>query len=59
MELLVLLAIFGLLVLGPRRNGRPRGRAGLLLGILILLVAALALGFGWTWNWLLNDFARR
>ena len=59
MEFLVLLAILALLVLGPRRGGRPRGRIGLVLGILILLVAALAFGFGSLWNWLLDDFARR
>jgi hypothetical protein len=59
MEILILLAIFALLIFGPRRRGRPHNRAVMALGVLILLVAALAFGFGSIWNWLLDDFARR
>jgi len=59
MEILILVAIFALLIVGPRRNGRPHNRAAIALGALILLVFALAFGFGSIWNWLLDDFARR
>ena len=59
MEILILVAIFALLIFGPRRNGRPHNRAAIALGALILLVFALAFGFGSIWNWLLDDFARR
>ena len=59
MEVVVLAAIFLLLVLGPRRGGRPRSMAAVALGLTILLVLALTFGFGSLWNWLLDDFARR
>lgn len=59
MEFLILLAIFALLIFGPRRQGRPRSRAAVALGILLLLVLALAFGFGSIWNWLVEDFSRR
>ena len=59
MEFLVLLAILGLLIFGPRRHGRPHSRAAIAFGALLLLVVALAFGFGSIWNWLLDDFSRR
>lgn len=59
MEILVLVAIFALLVFGPRRNGRPHNRAAIALGALILLVLALTFGIASVWNWVLDDFARR
>jgi hypothetical protein len=59
MEILILVAIFALLIFGPRRNGRPRNRAAIAFGALILLVFALAFGFGSIWNWLLAGFARQ
>ena len=59
MELLILLGIFALLVFGPRRHGRPRSRAGLVVGVLLLLVLSLAFGLGSIWNRLLEGFAGR
>ena len=44
---------------GPRRNGRPRSRAGLVVGVLLLLVLSLAFGLGSIWNRLLEGFAGR
>jgi len=59
MELRILLGIFALLVFGMRRNGRPRSRAGLALGVLLLPVLSLAFGLGSIWNRLLEGFAGR
>ena len=58
MEIVILFAIVALLLLGPRRGGRPQGPVAILAGVLFLLWFAAAFGLGSLWNALVGPIAQ-
>jgi len=57
-EIVVLFAIVALLLLGPRRGGRPQGPLAVLVGILFLIWLAAAFGLGSLWNAVVGPIAQ-
>ncbi len=56
MEPVVLVVIFALLLLGPRRGGRPQRGMALAAGIALLGWFAITFGFGAIWNATFGEF---
>jgi len=57
-DLVILFAIVALLLLGPRRGGRPQGPFAILAGILFLVWLAAAFGLGSLWNAVVGPIAQ-
>jgi hypothetical protein len=57
-EILVLFAVVALLLLGPRRGGRPQSRVAVVAGILFLIWLAAAFGLGSLWNAVVGPIAQ-
>ncbi|MCC7179172.1 MAG: hypothetical protein IT177_12370 [Acidobacteria bacterium] len=55
MEFLVLLAIFALLALGPRRGGGRPSPVAMVVGVALLAWFIVAYVFGWIWRALIGE----
>ena len=58
MEIVVLFAIAALLLLGPRKGGRPQSSVAVVAGILFLIWFAVAFGIGSLWNAVFGPIAQ-